>query len=308
MIRQPDSERHARLSIKTLDQVFTRACPAGPLLFPLRSRGPHRPRGRDVYFPYLSQPDAVQAGQLALTAVSAEEPGHKPLAQCKMVPLVLTLYAGEDDYHYRRAQGPSGVTALRRRQIARMAQEALDQGALLTAEDFAYRIFNCGLRTISRDLKALAEAGIVVPLRSQQKDVGRALTHRSEAVELYIKRYSFTQIRARIFHSLSSIANYVVSFALVVAHTRDGHSVDEIAFLMQISPSLVRQYQVLYERYNTPEYQARLNEIIRLVKARGFRPSQLEQEAALAALEDEESTSTEPRASTFEKKENLSCS
>jgi hypothetical protein len=157
-----------------------------------------------------------------------------------------------------------------------MAQEALDQGALLTAEDFAFRIFNCGLRTISRDLKALAKEGIVVPLRSQQKDAGRALTHRVQAVELYVKRHTFTQIRQRIRHSLSSIANYVVTFAVVVAHTRDGHSVDEIAFLMQISPSLVRAYQELYEQYDIPEYQERINEIIATVKTRGFRPSQLE--------------------------------
>ena len=103
------------------------------------------------------------------------------------------------------------------------------------------------------------------------------MSHRAEAVELYLKRYTFTQIRQRIYHSLTSIANYVVTFALVVAHSRDGHAVDEIAFLMQISPSLVRQYQALYERYNTPAYQGRIQEIIRLVKARGFRPSQLEQ-------------------------------
>ena len=157
------------------------ARPGGPLLLPLRSRGPHRPRGREVYCPYLARPEAVQAGQLALTAVSAEEPGHKPLARCKMVPVVLTLYAGQEDYEYRRAHGPDGVAALRRRQIARMAEEALDQGALLTAEDLAFRIFNCGLRTISRALRALAERGIVVPLRSQQKDAGRALSHRREA-------------------------------------------------------------------------------------------------------------------------------
>jgi hypothetical protein len=267
-----------RLAIKTLDQVFIKRAQEG-LSCSLFEAQALTDLVRDVYFPYLAQPEAVQAGQLAITAVSADEPGHKPLAQCKMVPVVLTLYAGEEDYQYRRAQDPNGVAALRRRQIARMAQEALDQGALLTSEDFAYRIFNCGLRTISRDLKALAEAGIVVPLRSQQKDVGRALSHRSEAVELYLKRYSFTQIRDRIYHSLSSIANYVVTFALVVAHTRDGHATEEIAFLMQISPSLVRQYQRLYACYNTPDYQARIGEIIRLVKARGFRPSQLEEQA-----------------------------
>jgi hypothetical protein len=148
----------------------------------------------------------------------------------------------------------------------------------LTAEGFAFRIFNCGLRTISRDLKALAKEGIVVPFRSQQKDAGRAVTHRVQAVELYLKRCIFTQIRQRIHHALSSIANYVVTFAVVVAHTRDGHSADEIAFLMQVSPSLVRAYQKLYERYNTPEYQERIAEIVATVKRRGFRPSQLEDE------------------------------
>jgi len=131
----------------------------------------------------------------------------------------------------------------------------------------------------SRDLKALAEKGVVVPLRSQQKDAGRALTHRVQVVEMYLKRYTFTQIRQRMRHSLLSIANYVITFALVVAHTRDGHHIDEIAFLMQISVGLVRQYQELYERYNTPEYQERIEEMIATVKARGFRPSQLEAEA-----------------------------
>jgi len=61
--------------------------------------------------------------------------------------------------------------------------------------------------------------------------------------------------------------------------------VDEIAFLMQISPSLVQAYQTLYEQYNTPEYQERHDEIIATVKTRGFRPSQLENEPEPAEAE-----------------------
>lgn len=276
MIRQPEQEQLNRLTAKTLDQVFIARAQEG-LGCSLFEAQALTELVKEVYFPWLSQPEAIKAGQLAMTAVSADEPGHKPLSKCKMVSVVLTLYAGEEDHEYRLAQeGAKGTVALRRRQIERMAQEALDQGALLTAEDFAFRIFNCGLRTISRDLEALAEQSIVVPLRSQQKDAGRALSHRTQAVELYLKRYTFTQIRQRIYHSLPAIANYVVTFSLVVAHTRDGHAVDEIAFLMQISAALVRQYQELYERYDVPEYQERIDEIIRMVKTRGFRPSQLE--------------------------------
>ena len=34
---------------------------------------------KGVYFARFSQPEAVQAGELVMTAVSADEPGHKPL-------------------------------------------------------------------------------------------------------------------------------------------------------------------------------------------------------------------------------------
>ena len=45
-----------------------------------------------------------------------------------MVPIVVTLYAGDQDYRYRLEHGTDGVARLRQRQIQRMAQEALDQG------------------------------------------------------------------------------------------------------------------------------------------------------------------------------------
>ena len=92
---------------------------------------------KEVYFPWLSQPEAIQAGLLVMTAVSANEPGHNVLSKCQMVPVVLTLHAGEEDHQYHLAHRLKGTVALCRRQNERLAQEALDQGALLTAEDLA---------------------------------------------------------------------------------------------------------------------------------------------------------------------------
>ena len=213
MKRQPEREQLNRLTVRTLDQVFIVRVKEGLGCSQFEAEA-LTGLVKEVYFPWLSQPEAIQSSQLAMTTVSADEPGYKPLSKCKMVPVVLTLYAGEEDHRYRLAhKGPKGTVALRQRQTERMAHEALDQGALLTAEDLAFRIFNCGLRTISRDLQALAAQDVVVPLRSQQKDVGRALTHRVQAVDLYLKRYTFTQIRQRIYHSLPAIANYVITFA-----------------------------------------------------------------------------------------------
>lgn len=44
--------------------------------------------------------------------------------------------------------------------------------------------------------------------------------------------------------------------------TRQGMNVREIAFVTQVSPALVRDYQELLERYDTPEHKDRLDEII----------------------------------------------
>lgn len=138
MVRQPEREQLNRLTVKTLDQVFIVRAKEG-LNCSLFEAEALTDLVKEVYFPWLSRPEAIQAGQLVLTAVSADEPGHKPLSWCKMVPVVLTLYAGKEDYEYRVGQQQKqGITALRRRQIARMAQEALDQGALLTAEDLPF--------------------------------------------------------------------------------------------------------------------------------------------------------------------------
>jgi len=261
LIRDKKAEALGRLNAKTLEETFKEKVKEGLGCSPFEAEAVLKVV-REVFFPKVVE--AVSPGQMVTLAISAKEPPNKPLKDCRFIPVLLTFHNGPEDDRLRREEG---VEALRRRQIERMAGEALDQGALLTAEDFAYRIFNCGMRTISRDLKALREAGVTVPLRSQQKDIGRALTHRVEAVELYLERKTYSQIRQRIHHSYESIKNYITQFASVAAMTRQGMNVREIAFVTQISPALVRDYQELLERYATPEHKDRLDEII--IRAQG---------------------------------------
>ena len=94
MKRQPEREQLNRLTVKTLDQVFIMRVKEGLGCSQFEAEA-LTGLVKEVYFPWLSQPEAIQAGQLAMTAVSADEPGHKPLSKRKMVPVVLTLYAGE---------------------------------------------------------------------------------------------------------------------------------------------------------------------------------------------------------------------
>lgn len=261
MIRNKTEERKRRLSTKTLDQAFRKEVEGGLNCSPIESKA-LLDIVEEVYMPYLHDSKTIHPGQMVVMGIDIDEPPGKPLEKCKFKPIVITKYNGESDDNIRLENGYQGVTALRRIQLKRIAEEAKNQGVLLTAEDLAYKIFNCGYRTICRDLKYFRSKGITIPVRSQQKDIGRALTHRVKAVELYIQRRLPTQIAQEIRHSLDSIKNYINKFARVASLTKEGHSVSEIAFIVQISPSLVRKYQGLYEKFNTPEYSERIEEII----------------------------------------------
>src|SRR4030042_2169419 len=106
-----------------------------------------------------------------LFQVIAEEASpNTRLAESKQVTVTLTFDAGSEDLEVRRREG---VQSLRRHRMQRMAVEAFQQGGLLTIEDLANRVLNCGQRTLSRDLEVLRHQGIVLPLRSTIKDMGR---------------------------------------------------------------------------------------------------------------------------------------
>jgi len=261
MIRNKTEEKKKRLSVKTLDQAFRKEVEEGLNCSPIESKA-LIDIVREIYMPYLHNNQTIHPGQMVIMGIDIDEPPGKPLEKCKFKPVVITKYNGESDDNIRLGNGYRGVSALRRVQLKRITEEAKNQGVLLTAEDLSYKIFNCGYRTICRDLKYFRSKGITIPVRSQQKDIGRAITHRVKAVELYIQRKLLTQIAQEMSHSLNAIKNYINKFARVVSLTREGHSVSEIAFIVQISPNLVRKYQGLYEKFNTPEYSERIEEII----------------------------------------------
>jgi hypothetical protein len=66
MIRQAAREQLDRLTVKTLDQVFIARAKEG-LGCSLFEAQALTDLIKEVYFPWMSRPEAIQAGQLALT-------------------------------------------------------------------------------------------------------------------------------------------------------------------------------------------------------------------------------------------------
>jgi len=201
----------------------------------------------------------IKPGQMKVLGICASEPAGKPLKECILSDAVLTIDAGVEDQVIRLRGGKSGVTDLRRKRLLRISSEALEQGVLLTREDIAYRILNCGMRTITRDVKYFQGFRIQVPLRGYCKDIGPALTHKTQIVEHFIKRMQPSQIARRTYHSLQAVERYILYFAKVgylTFHYEKKLSASDIAFLVGISERLVREYQMLYQRYSCSEKSA----------------------------------------------------
>lgn len=265
MIRQPETERANRLAVKTQDRALLTALQHEFNYSPFESRAVLE-TVKDIYMAQLRTPDTLKPGQMIVLAISADEPPGKPLKECQFVPIVVTVHAPEDQQLRQRA-GRQGVARVRQAQLTRVAWEAMAQETYLTIEDVAYRILNCGVRTLEGDLAHLRAEGKVLPLRGQQLDIGRGETHKIVAVRLFLERYTYTQIQRRINHSPRAIQRYVTDFVAVASMTAAGQTVFEISFLRQVSPGLVREYQALYAEYNTEAHRERLAEVIALFRA-----------------------------------------
>ncbi len=250
-----------RLNAKTLDQMFINMVEQGYDCPPFVSNAILQ-TARSVFSPDQSNPDILNVGQIKILGLSSSEPAGKPLSDCQMETAVVTLDAGKEDEDIRNKYG---LVPLRQVRLSRIAHEAWDQGISLTQEDLAFKLLNCSIRTVRRDIKELTKRGVIVPTRGQQKDIGPGISHRVEIVRLYIERKTYTEIERRMKHSLTAIKRYIVTFSRVAYLTEKSYSTKEIAFLVQISERLAGDYQALYRQYKEDTaYKDRLDEILLL--------------------------------------------
>lgn len=263
-VRQRTRETLSRLSHKTLDAQFSTEVRDGLNCSPFEAAAVLEVV-KEVYFPFL-EPGAERPlpGRITLVAVSADEPAGKPIADCEKRTICLSLHRGQEDDRLMHQGGPA---AFRKARIVDLCQQALSQGALLTAEDLAYRIFFVTPRTITRDLKALREADpkLQIPLRSTRHDIGPVLTHRTQIVRLALEGKTTTQICRIMHHSPEAVANYLGTFTRCVQLKRQDMQAGQIAFLLKRGKGLVERYlELLAECETDKNFQYHLEELLRL--------------------------------------------
>lgn len=188
-------------------------------------------------------PSFLADGQLWYTAVSKDEPAGKPLARCQKARVRLTLFSQEDLYMTEPEM---------RRQLLvhRLSWEAYEQGAALTVEDLA-RLLITSERTVSRILSSYVKQDIFIPTRGCVRDIGPGVSHKSQAVHLYLRGFTATEIATRLGHHLSSVERYLDDFCVVMMGLEDGYTTERVARNTRLGEKLVGEYAVLYRRYST---------------------------------------------------------
>jgi len=249
----------ARLREKSLDQQMVNRVVEGTGISPWEARV-LVDEVNEVYF--SSQENRpLGSGQMRYSCVSSLEGAGKPVKECRMVSVALTLLASDDQPGFSDPGHVDGICALRRKKIMRMTEEARDQGGLLSQEDLA-QILSCDVRTIRRDIRELRKRDIVAATRGTIKDIGPGVTHRELALRHWFEGKERLDVARAINHSLAAVERYIQDFSRTVFLRRKGFHSLQIALTLGKSSACVNIYVGIYEKYrNRREYGARFDDI-----------------------------------------------
>lgn len=253
MINNSSLDKWTRLQNKSLDRQFINEIVHGLNCSPFEATAVLK-TVHQIFGSYFESTSAIKPGQIRLQVLAIEAKPSCSISEAKQGLVTLTLNDDTEDLPIRKRHG---VIGLRRHKIQRVCQEAFDQNGLLTVEDISYRIFNCGERTICRDLDYFRKSNIFIPLRSTVKDIGRALSHRLLIIKLWAKGKEYSEISRYACHSLNAIQNYVDKFKRTVALHKEDYDVNRISFLLRISEPLAAQYVGLYKTLDFVESRER---------------------------------------------------
>lgn len=189
-------------------------------------------------------------GQIIYHAIALDQPPGKPLRICRKLSVRLTLFA-PDDLDWFRQHGRPALTC---RVMARLAREAVQQGAALSVEDLAL-LLGLSARTIKRYRKRLKRDGVQLPLRGDLTDAGPSTTHRDHIVKLFLLGYSETDIAQRCQHRLECVESYIHDFLRVALLAQEDKGPGTICRVVKLSLSKVKAIVHLYHQlHQDPDY------------------------------------------------------
>ena len=188
--------------------------------------------------------DQLRIGQTLVLAVEQGQGNsfRHGLDQVRMRPVRLTLLTPED---VAALAGGEGHRSVRMRRIARIVNEAFEQGACLTTSQLGL-LLGLSPAVVGAQIRAYhEEQGELLPIRGIVEDCSSALTHKTEIVRLHLQGHTTTEIAEKTHHNPKSVERYLRRFNQVRECVRYLDKTPEppvLARILGIGEKLARAY------------------------------------------------------------------
>lgn len=176
-----------------------------------------------------------------------------PMEWIKLVPVTLNLFTDEEKKFLKTEGVNDRWNRAREMRIVRLANEAKQQGGVLSISDLALItttnssiigkiIFNYEQRT-----------GDTVPIRCVEHETGSKISHKIITIEKMLSGKLSPDIAREIDHDTKSVDRYIDSFRRVYLLS-SSHKVLTIYQITKIPPFVIKQYLKMIRQYYPQKY------------------------------------------------------
>jgi len=191
------------------------------------------------------QKNRLKHGQILWNALDKHTRGDSPKRKYKAV--VLSVVTDEDVTMFE--QGVS-TGQIRKQVVARMMKEAYQQGGILSTRDAGLILATKDAAISKARIEYEKENNVVLPHPGVLHDMGSTITHKEMIVYKYVvEKKETNKIALETNHSQRAVDNYIKDFNRVKTLLEDDKTMEFIHLTTQISKSVIKQYQTIFNQY-----------------------------------------------------------
>jgi len=204
---------------------------------------------------YYPKTERLSMGQMLWFGIDENEKTayQKSMNKLKIKPIILNLVTDSDIQAFKKNVS---LKLIKMNLIARLYQEAKEQGAVLAESDLSVILHQC-LATISkRTLDYEEQYQIILPRRGTIHDLGRSVSHKKLICKKRkLEKKSISQISLETNHSSQAVHRYTTDLERIEFCVKKNLSIGDISFVTKLSQSLILEYVDLIDEINNNHVQ-----------------------------------------------------
>lgn len=208
----------------------------------------------DMVHQFFPETTHMRPGQVVWPTVHKDEKSSygKSMKQTRLTTVVLDLVRSQDAME--RAKGKK-LRQIKKEAVARMCKQSYSQGGCITGAELGI-LLKISPSTVSKYINEWeSENNEVLPRRGSIHDMGPTLTHKKIIIEkLFLEQKPVQQVSRETYHSLPAIQRYISTFKQVLLCKKKGMNTDEIAYALNRTKRLIREYEEIIEEYKDRNY------------------------------------------------------